>query len=407
MACILRVRNKNGTWMEIPAIIGADAYELAVRDGFTGTLSDWLDSLHGEKGEKGEKGDKGDAGAKGDTGDALTFDQLTGEQKAELKGEKGDKGDTGAQGIQGVPGEKGEKGDKGDKGDALTFDQLTDAQKAALKGEKGDTPASMDASAITGTLGVSHGGTGATSFTSGAFLVGGGTGAVTTKTAAQARSALGLGDSTGALAIEYGGTSQKTAPLGLYALINGATALAATGIAMGDYIAVGDVSAATGKKITLANLKTALGVNSSGGVVVGTYAGNAESTSTTLQSISLGFRPKFVWVGRMMTGGYTSSPWYWYDVTDYDDTQWSDYSRKYCRTKRELIRSAYTYDGYPVDYESGSSTRINALEITSTGFSVRNCEFDNSDTTGNYEKDYIYECFLNLSSSTYFYLAVK
>ena len=55
--------------------------------------------------------------AKGDKGDALTWDDLTPEQKAELKGEKGDKGDQGIQGEQGPQGIQGEKGDKGDKGD--------------------------------------------------------------------------------------------------------------------------------------------------------------------------------------------------------------------------------------------------------------------------------------------------
>lgn len=55
--------------------------------------------------------------AKGDKGDALTWDDLTPEQKASLKGEKGDKGDQGIQGEQGPQGIQGEKGDKGDTGD--------------------------------------------------------------------------------------------------------------------------------------------------------------------------------------------------------------------------------------------------------------------------------------------------
>lgn len=55
--------------------------------------------------------------AKGDKGDALTWDDLTPEQKASLKGERGDKGDQGIQGEQGPQGIQGEKGDKGDKGD--------------------------------------------------------------------------------------------------------------------------------------------------------------------------------------------------------------------------------------------------------------------------------------------------
>jgi len=56
-------------------------------------------------------GNKGDPG---DKGDPLTFDDLTEEQKAELKGAPGD------------------------KGDPLTWDDLTAEQKAALRGPKGN-----------------------------------------------------------------------------------------------------------------------------------------------------------------------------------------------------------------------------------------------------------------------------
>lgn len=41
---------------------GKSAYELAVGTGYSGSLEDWLDFLHGHDGEKGEKGDKGDKG---------------------------------------------------------------------------------------------------------------------------------------------------------------------------------------------------------------------------------------------------------------------------------------------------------------------------------------------------------
>ena len=57
------------------AVDGKSAYELAVQNGFVGTVVDYLASL---------KGDKGDTGAKGNTG---------------AKGDKGDKGDTGAAGT--------------------------------------------------------------------------------------------------------------------------------------------------------------------------------------------------------------------------------------------------------------------------------------------------------------------
>lgn len=46
-------------------VIYTDAYELAVKSGFEGTLEEWLASLKGEQGEPGPKGDKGDKGADG------------------------------------------------------------------------------------------------------------------------------------------------------------------------------------------------------------------------------------------------------------------------------------------------------------------------------------------------------
>lgn len=72
-------------------------------------------TFYGEDGEVHATLDIGDV-----RGTALTWDDLTAEQKASLKG------DTGATGAQGPA------------GPALTFDDLTDEQKAALKGDKGD-----------------------------------------------------------------------------------------------------------------------------------------------------------------------------------------------------------------------------------------------------------------------------
>ncbi|KAK9680633.1 Collagen triple helix repeat (20 copies) [Popillia japonica] len=65
---------------------GKSAYEVAVEEGYTGTVAEWLESL------KGEKGDQGIQGVQGDKGDA-------GEQG--IQGEKGDKGDTGETGADG------------------------------------------------------------------------------------------------------------------------------------------------------------------------------------------------------------------------------------------------------------------------------------------------------------------
>ena len=65
---------------------GASAYDVAVKNGFEGSETDWLVSLHGAKGDPGERG------------------------------EKGEKGDLGEQGLQGVPGEKGDPGEPGKDG---------------------------------------------------------------------------------------------------------------------------------------------------------------------------------------------------------------------------------------------------------------------------------------------------
>lgn len=66
---------------------GLSAYEIAVKNGYIGTETEWLSSL------KGDKGDTGDQGLQG------------------IQGEKGDVGEQGPQGIQGEQGPQGEKGD--------------------------------------------------------------------------------------------------------------------------------------------------------------------------------------------------------------------------------------------------------------------------------------------------------
>jgi hypothetical protein len=41
-ADVLKIKNDKGEWINIPAITGESAYELAVRDGFSGTEEEWL-----------------------------------------------------------------------------------------------------------------------------------------------------------------------------------------------------------------------------------------------------------------------------------------------------------------------------------------------------------------------------
>lgn len=60
---------------------------------------------------------------------------------------------------------------------------------------------------------------------------------------------------------------------------------------------------------TLANLKSLLGVDSSGGVVTGTYVGSVNASDTTPHPVTLGFRAKFLWVGLISTDP-AFIPWY-------------------------------------------------------------------------------------------------
>lgn len=120
---------------------GKSAYELAVEGGYSGTQSEWLNSLKGADGQNGTNGTNGTDGQNGTDGKSayelavengfngtvqewlnslkgadgtMTFADLTPEQKASLKG------------------------DKGDKGDAFTYSDFTQEQLASLKGDKGD-----------------------------------------------------------------------------------------------------------------------------------------------------------------------------------------------------------------------------------------------------------------------------
>lgn len=111
---------------------GYSAYEVAVKNGYTGTEAEWLATLKGEKGDKGEPGANGSDGKPGKDGvdgangtdgkpgaNGLSAYELaakngfTGNEAAwldSLKGDKGDrgpKGDDGQNGVNGVDGKDG------------------------------------------------------------------------------------------------------------------------------------------------------------------------------------------------------------------------------------------------------------------------------------------------------------
>lgn len=47
---LIRAKDKDGNYIDIPALRGESAYNIAVKNGFVGTEAEWLDSLIGENG---------------------------------------------------------------------------------------------------------------------------------------------------------------------------------------------------------------------------------------------------------------------------------------------------------------------------------------------------------------------
>lgn len=47
---VIYVRNEKGEFVEVPALVGRSAYEIAVASGFKGTEAEWLASLKPKKG---------------------------------------------------------------------------------------------------------------------------------------------------------------------------------------------------------------------------------------------------------------------------------------------------------------------------------------------------------------------
>ena len=50
---MIKVRDKDGNIIDIPALNGESAYNIAVKNGFVGTEQEWLDSLKGDSPVKG------------------------------------------------------------------------------------------------------------------------------------------------------------------------------------------------------------------------------------------------------------------------------------------------------------------------------------------------------------------
>lgn len=61
--------------VNVSIVTGKSAYEIAVDNGFSGTVEEWLASLKGEKGNTGAKGATGAAGKDGKSAYELAVQQ--------------------------------------------------------------------------------------------------------------------------------------------------------------------------------------------------------------------------------------------------------------------------------------------------------------------------------------------
>lgn len=87
---LMRIKDENGVWHDIPAIRGLSAYQLAVKNGYTGTEEQWLASITGVEGKSAYQ-----------VAQDVGFPGTEIQWLASLKGEKGDAGETGATGADG------------------------------------------------------------------------------------------------------------------------------------------------------------------------------------------------------------------------------------------------------------------------------------------------------------------
>lgn len=116
---------------------GESAYEIAVDQGFTGTITQWLTSLIGPAGPTGATGPTGTAGAAGAAGATGPKGDTGATGPAGATGATGPQGDPGEQGPAGSAGATGTQGPKGDQGDPGTTGPAGATGPAGPQGETG------------------------------------------------------------------------------------------------------------------------------------------------------------------------------------------------------------------------------------------------------------------------------
>lgn len=99
------------------------------------------------------------------------------------------------------------------------------------------------------------------------------------------------------LPMENGGTFATSGAAGLYNLINAAATLTSGTLASGDYIGIKDVSAGTGKQVTLSNLASWIVTNGSGAKIsTGSYTGTGTYGLSNKNTIICGVEPYVLFI---------------------------------------------------------------------------------------------------------------
>lgn len=138
-------------------------------------------------------------------------------------------------------------------------------------------------------------------------------------------------------------------------------------------------------------------------VVVGTYTGSCSDGQT--QSITLGFRPKFV----IVYHGGELFPWTKVEFEDYDDVEYEDL---YYDFEEWQSDGAFIMDGFPIeakngDYDDDTYSTMVVGEITSTGFNVGQAYYRRTANTSSRDYNYRYYCDLASSGQSYVYVAFR
>ena len=360
----------------IPSPNVGDAYGIGSGEPYDiyiyGETSGWVNNGH-LQGAKGEKGDTGP------------------------QGPKGDPGEQGAQGIQGVQGPKGETGETGPKGDpgedGATFTPSVSSEGViSWTNDKGlPVPEAVNIRGPQGPQGpVGPNEVSTTTDTNITGLLKGNGSTVQQAVAGTDYVAMESDPTVPAWAKAENKPTYTASEVGAEA-----TGAVATHNTAGDahaslFAAKADL---VDGKVPESQLPQSGGGSN---VVVGTYVGNASRANEAPQAINLGGQPLFVWVGSL--DNYTSNdpgvPWY-------EDTH---FSMGETENFLQELYSAYAYLNFSYYWKSAAGDMAPILEVTTSGFSVRNYHYTYENTTGSTFEQL--DGLLNINKDTYFYLAV-